>query len=66
MDASPLAKIYVLLSGEIEISLSDGSTHKLEAMDSCYIPAGEARAIRNASKMPASMIVVMPPPPGAA
>lgn len=64
MDASPLAKVYVVIAGKIEIQLASGETETLSALDSCYIPGGESRSIRNPSNMPASMIVVMPPPPG--
>jgi len=66
MDASPLEKIYVVLEGAIEIQLADGSSHTLCKLDSCYIAANEARAIRNTTKLPASMLVVMPPLSGGA
>src|ERR1700761_4503257 len=62
MDAGPLEKIYVVLSGEVTIELADGSRHVLKAMDSCHIPPGEARAIRNDRNEMASMIVIMPHP----
>jgi quercetin dioxygenase-like cupin family protein len=62
MDASPLEKIYVVLSGEITVELGDGSTHLLKPMDSCHIPGGEARAIRNGGNAVATMLVVMPHP----
>lgn len=62
MDASPLEKIYIVLSGEITIELGDGTTHVLRAMDSCFIPGNEARAVRNASNEIATMLVVMPHP----
>jgi quercetin dioxygenase-like cupin family protein len=66
MDAGPIGKIYVVLDGEITIELGDGKTHKLAKLDSCFIPAGEARAIRNDGKVVATMLVVMPYPPKAA
>jgi quercetin dioxygenase-like cupin family protein len=62
MDAGPLEKIYVVLSGEVTLQLGDGSTQVLKSMDSCYIPAGEARAIRNDGNAVATMLVVMPYP----
>jgi mannose-6-phosphate isomerase-like protein (cupin superfamily) len=62
MDLSPLEKIYVVLSGEITVELGDGSIHILKALDSCHIPGGEARAIRNDGNAVATMLVVMPPP----
>lgn len=62
MDISPLEKIYVVLAGRVTIELGDGTTHVLNPMDSCYIPGGEARAIRNDGNDVATMIVVMPHP----
>jgi quercetin dioxygenase-like cupin family protein len=62
MDAGPLEKIYVVLEGEVTVELADGTTHVLLAMDSCHIPGGEARAVRNASNKIATMLVVMPHP----
>lgn len=62
MDAGVLGKIYVVLDGAITIELADGSRHVLGKLDSCFIPAGEARAIRNDANVVASMLVVMPHP----
>ena len=62
MDSGPLEKIYVVLAGEVTVELADGTAHVLRAMDSCHIPGGEARAIRNASNEVATMLVVMPHP----
>jgi quercetin dioxygenase-like cupin family protein len=62
MDASPLEKIYVVLNGEITIELGDGTVEKLSRLDSCFIPGGEARAIRNDGNIVATMLVVMPHP----
>ncbi len=62
MDAGALGKIYVVLDGEVTIDLGDGATHVLGKLDSCFIPAGEARAIRNAGNIVATMLVVMPSP----
>ena len=62
MDSGPLEKIYVVLAGEVQVALADGTTHVLRALDSCHIPAGEARAIRNDSNQVATMLVVMPHP----
>src|ERR1700723_2417640 len=60
MDSGPLEKIYVVLSGEVTIELGDSSKHVLKALDSCHIPGGEARAIRNDGNDVASMLVIMP------
>ena len=66
MDAGPLGKIYVVTAGEVTVTLGDSTSTTLGIMDSCFIPAGEARAVRNASNAVASMIVVMPYPATAA
>ena len=62
MGAGPLEKIYVVLSGEITIELEGGETHILGRYDSCFIPGGESRAIRNDSNEVAVMMVIMPYP----
>ncbi len=60
MDAGPLGKIYVVLDSEVTIDLATGESHVLRHLDSCFIPAGEARAVRNAGNVVASMLVFMP------
>jgi glyoxylate utilization-related uncharacterized protein len=62
MDSGALEKIYVVLEGEVTVSLADGTTHVLCALDSCHIPGGEGRAIRNDGNCVATMLVVMPHP----
>jgi len=64
MDASPLAKIYVVIEGEVTVRLGSGESVVLKKLDSCFIPGGEAREVRNASNSVASMIVIMPYPAG--
>ena len=63
MDAGPLGKIYVVTAGEVTVTLGDGSAATLGVMDSCFIPGGEARQVRNNGDALASMIVIMPYPP---
>jgi mannose-6-phosphate isomerase-like protein (cupin superfamily) len=63
-DASPIEKVYVILSGEMTV-LIDGRETVLGAMDSCTIPAGEVREIVNRGNDVCTMLVVMPYPPGA-
>ena len=58
MDAGALEKIYVVLEGEVTVQLADGTRHVLKALDSCHIPGGEARAIRNEANTVATMLVV--------
>lgn len=60
MDAGPLGKIYVVLEGEVTIELGSGEIQTLKALDSCFIPGGEARAVRNDGNTVATMLVVMP------
>ncbi len=62
MDAGAAAKIYVVLDGAVTLVLGDGDEYVLAKFDSCFIPAGEARAIRNDANVVASMLVVMPTP----
>lgn len=63
MDAGSLGKIYIVTAGEVTVTLEDGTSALLGVMDSCYIPPGEAREVRNARNEVASMIVIMPYPP---
>lgn len=62
MDVSPLEKIYVVLEGTVTIELEGGESQLLSRLDSCFIPGGEARAIRNEGNDVATMLVVMPYP----
>ena len=66
MDAGPLGKIYVVTAGEVTVILGDGTAATLGVLDSCFIPAGEAREVRNNGNAVASMIVIMPYPEKAA
>jgi glyoxylate utilization-related uncharacterized protein len=63
MDAGALGKIYVVLEGQVRITLGDGSAHVLAKLDSCFIPAKEARAVSNPGNVVAAMLVIMPHPP---
>jgi quercetin dioxygenase-like cupin family protein len=62
MDAGPLGKIYIVIDGAVTIELGDGRRETLQRLDSCFIPAGEARAVRNETNAIAAMLVVMPTP----
>lgn len=61
MGAGPIGKVYVVTEGALVIEQADGARHVLHPLDSIFIPAGEARAIRNESGAGAAMIVVTPP-----
>ena len=62
MDAGPAGKIYVVTQGAITIEQEDGARHVLRHGDSIFVPAGEARAVRNESGALAAMIVITPAP----
>lgn len=60
-DSSPLEKVYVVLSGTLTVRVGDREI-TLGALDSCCIPGGEAREVKNLGNDVATMIVVMPYP----
>jgi quercetin dioxygenase-like cupin family protein len=62
MEAGPLGKIYVILQGEVTVELMSGESQVLGPLDSCFIPAGEAREVVNRGNAVATMVVVMPYP----
>ncbi len=64
MDSGPLEKIYIVLAGEVTVELGDGTVERLAPLDSCFIPGGVARAVRNEGNAVATMLVVMPHPEG--
>jgi len=60
-DASPLEKVYVVLAGELTV-IVDGQATVMQPMDSCCIPGGEVREVKNHGNAVATMLVVMPYP----
>jgi len=62
-DASPLHKIYVALEGELTIAF-EGTEVRLRPLDSVWIGPNEKREVRNDTNRVASMLVIMPYPPG--
>lgn len=62
-DASPLEKVYVVLAGELLVKTA-GQEVVLGVMDSCCIPGGEVREVKNNGNAVATMLVVMPYPEG--
>jgi quercetin dioxygenase-like cupin family protein len=60
-DCSPLEKIYVVLSGTLTVRVNAGE-FALGPLDSCCIPGGETREVKNLGNEVATMIVVMPYP----
>jgi quercetin dioxygenase-like cupin family protein len=63
-DATPLEKVYVVVSGAVTVTTDAGDT-ELGPLDSCHLAANERRSIVNNTNLPASMLVVMPYPEGA-
>ena len=61
MDATPLEKVYVVISGEVTVTTEAGET-TLGPLDSCRLAPGEARSIVNRTNLPALMLVAMPYP----
>jgi quercetin dioxygenase-like cupin family protein len=62
-DSTPFEKIYVVLEGELTITI-DGKTTVLKKYDSCTIPPNEVREIVNASNHMCTLLVSIPYPPG--
>lgn len=63
-DSTPFEKVYVVLEGEMTITIN-GEVTTLGPLDSCTIAAGEERLLENCSNHVAKMMVVMPYPGGA-
>ncbi len=61
-DSSPFEKIYLVLEGEIAITI-DGVETVLRQMDSCTIAPNEIRQMINRSNHVCKMLAVMPYPP---
>jgi quercetin dioxygenase-like cupin family protein len=60
MAAGPEEKIYIVLSGEITVTLASGASVVMRPFDSCVIAADEAREVRNATGSEAIMLVITP------
>lgn len=58
-DASPLEKVYVILSGRIAVA-ADGQEQTLGPLDSCCIAPGTQREFTNPGNEVATILVVMP------
>jgi quercetin dioxygenase-like cupin family protein len=62
-DSTPFEKVYVCLAGEMTLIIN-GERTMLGPYDSCTIPPGEVRELINASNHTATLLVVIPYPPG--
>ena len=60
--SAKMARFRGSFSGAVTVELGDGTIETLGPLDSCLIPAGEARAVRNEGNDMATMLVVMPYP----
>lgn len=60
-DSSPLEKVYVVIAGEVKVTVGS-ETVVLGLYDSCCIPPNEVRTIVNAGNAVATILVVMPYP----
>ncbi len=56
--ASPLERVYLVISGAMTVITDDGET-VLGPLDSCHLAPGETREIINRTNQPASMLVIM-------
>jgi mannose-6-phosphate isomerase-like protein (cupin superfamily) len=65
LDATPVEKVYVVLSGEITVE-AGGSRVTLKPFDSCVIGMNEPRSIVNESSLPATILVAISKPKAAA
>ena len=63
-DSTPFEKVYVVLDGEMTVIVA-GKETVLGKYDSCTIPPNEVREIVNRRNAVATMLVVIPYPPGA-
>lgn len=57
--ASPLERVYVVLSGEMTV-IAGGQQATLGPLDSCCIPGGESREVKNLGSGEATMLVIIP------
>jgi quercetin dioxygenase-like cupin family protein len=62
-DSSALEKVYVVLAGSVSVA-AGGQQVTLGPLDSCCIPGGETREVKNVGNEVATMLVVMPYPEG--
>ncbi|MCP4071401.1 MAG: cupin domain-containing protein [Hyphomicrobiales bacterium] len=62
-DATPFEKVYVVIEGEMTVSI-DGADTVIGPMDSCTIAPGEVRILENRTNHVVKMLVVVPYPEG--
>jgi glyoxylate utilization-related uncharacterized protein len=65
LDATDLHKVYVVLDGELTVTV-EGAEERLGPLDSVYLAPGESRTVTNHTNRVATMLVIMPYPPGQA
>lgn len=57
--STPFEKIYVVLEGEVVVTVNEGS-FTLKKYDSCRIEPNETRSMVNASDISAEVLVIIP------
>ena len=62
-DSTPFEKVYLVLDGEITITV-DGKETVMRKLDSCTIPPNEVREFQNRRNETAALLVIIPYPPG--
>jgi quercetin dioxygenase-like cupin family protein len=58
LSAAALDRVYVVTCGELTVTVDD-QAHVLRAYDSCFIPAGQPRAIANNGIVVAVVITII-------
>jgi quercetin dioxygenase-like cupin family protein len=56
--SSEAERVYVVLEGQITVTTTEDGAVLLGPLDSCLIPAGETRSVKNETNRPASMLVI--------
>ncbi|MCK9512437.1 MAG: cupin domain-containing protein [Pigmentiphaga sp.] len=56
--ASTVDRVYVVTAGEITLTMA-GEDRTLRAYDSCFIPAGQARSLKNHGVLAATLITII-------
>jgi mannose-6-phosphate isomerase-like protein (cupin superfamily) len=62
--ASGVERVYVVISGSLTVR-AGGQEATLGPLDSCCIPSGESREVRNAGAVVATVLVIIAYPPAA-
>lgn len=58
----PAETIYIVLSGSLTLTDTDGHAEVLNALDGARLTSGTPRRVENRTNLPASMLVIRPNP----